>query len=254
MGTSRLGISGTGDLTTLLPGKSFSKSSCSPSPSRCRSLPSGYLIPIASLNSAKQEYQKLIFLLHAELGLVRALNCACLIARPPSPSPPPPSSLSPLPSFLFLFLSLHLPGFGSYMECCVSSTGIPCLHRFLCMTLYAVSMLRKKKSKDKKEEKHSAKSNDTFWTKNIITFKVIFSVSNLELRCCLSVLLVSVWLCFASMRPCPLWRFLGEEEPCVGGGGWRQLCPLSFLGGLIGAEVEGMFNPELSGISLSPTQ
>lgn len=51
------------------------------------------------------------------------------------------------------------------------------------------------------------------------TFEVIFSVSNLELRRCLSVLLVSVWLWFASMRPCPLWRFLGEEEPCVQGFG-----------------------------------
>lgn len=44
-------------------------------------------------------------------------------------------------------------------------------------------------------------------------------MSNLGLRCCLSVLLVSVWLCFASMRHCALWRILGEEEPCAQGFG-----------------------------------
>ena len=130
--------------------------------------------------------------------------------------PPLPSSPLSLP---FSFSSLPLPGFGSCMECCISFTGISCLHCFLCMTLYAVSML-KNKQKTKKGEKHSTKSNDTFFFgQKIITFKVIVSVSNLDLRCCLSVLLVSLWLCFASMRPCSLWKLLGEEEPCVQGFG-----------------------------------
>lgn len=53
----------------------------------------------------------------------------------------------------------------------------------------------------------------------LITFEIVFSVSNLGSRCCLSVLLVSVWPCFASMRHCALWRILGEEEPCAQGFG-----------------------------------
>ena len=50
-----------------------------------------------------------------------------------------------------------------------------------------------------------------FWTKKEI--EVVFSVSDSELCCCLSVLLASVWPCLASMRYCPRWRILGEEEP-----------------------------------------
>lgn len=88
------------------------------------------------------------------------------------------------------------------------------LHDFIC------SKYVEKQTKNKKGEKHSTKSNDTFFFgQKIITFKVIVSVSNLDLRCCLSVLLVSLWLCFASMRPCSLWKLLGEEEPCVQGFG-----------------------------------
>lgn len=95
------------------------------------------------------------------------------------------------------------------------STRICCLHCFLCMTLYAVSMLKKKTEKKKN---HSAKPIYMSWTKII---EVVFSVSDSEICRCLSVLLASVWPCFASMRYCPLWRILGEEEPypqgCGGG-------------------------------------
>lgn len=37
-------------------------------------------------------------------------------------------------------------------------------------------------------------------------------MSDSELCCCLSVLLASVWPCFASMTHCPLWRIKGRES------------------------------------------
>lgn len=109
----------------------------------------------------------------------------------------------------FSFLCPSSPGIDSDVECLSTSTRTYCLHCFLCMTLYAVSMLKKKKEKKKK---HSAKPIYMFWTKKK-PIEVVFSVSDSELCCCLSVLLASVWPCFASMRYCPLWRILGEEKP-----------------------------------------
>lgn len=112
---------------------------------------------------------------------------------------------APRPPFLFLSLALF-PGIDSDVECLGMSTRTYCLHCFLCMTLYAVSMLKK----TEKKKNHSAKPIYVFWTKKI---EVVLSVSDSEICCCLSVLLASVWPCFASMRYCPLWRILGEEEP-----------------------------------------
>ena len=48
-------------------------------------------------------------------------------------------------------------GIDSDVECLGTSTRIYCLHCFLCMTLYAVSMLKKKKKR--KEEKTLSKTN-----------------------------------------------------------------------------------------------
>lgn len=89
------------------------------------------------------------------------------------------------------------------------------LHDFIC------SKYVEKKKQKQKRRKHSAKIKRHVLDKIIIliTFEVVFSVSNLGLRCCLSVLLVSVWPCFASMRHCALWGILGEEEPCAQGFG-----------------------------------
>lgn len=72
-----------------------------------------------------------------------------------------------------------------------------------------------------------------FWTKKEI--EVVFSVSDSELCCCLSVLLASVWPCFASMRYCPLWRILGEEEPHLQRSGGISLIPPN-LWGMLGVE------------------
>lgn len=59
--------------------------------------------------------------------------------------------------------------------------------------------------KNRKEEKITAKPIYMFWTKKK-KIEVVFSVSDSEICCCLSVLLASVWPCFASMRYRPLWR------------------------------------------------
>lgn len=80
--------------------------------------------------------------------------------------------------------------------------------------------------------------------KKLVIIEVIFSVSDLELCRCLLVLLASVWPCFASMRYCPFWRILGEKEPHPQGLE-EALVPLTLLG-TVGAELVGMFNPELS--------
>lgn len=111
------------------------------------------------------------------------------------------------PFFLFLPLALF-PGTDSDMERLGTSTRIDCLHYFLCMTLYAVSML---KNKNRKEEKSQQNQSTCFGQKK--KKEAVFSVSDSEICCCLSVLLASVWPCVASMRYCPLWRILGEEEP-----------------------------------------
>lgn len=74
------------------------------------------------------------------------------------------------------------------------------LHDFICSKYVE----KKKRAKTKKKKNTQQNQTTRFGQKNIIiTFKVIFSVSNLELRGCLSVLLVSVWPCFASMSPVP---------------------------------------------------
>lgn len=80
------------------------------------------------------------------------------------------------------------------------------------------------------KKKHSAKPIYIFWTKKIIIIEVVFSVSDSEICCCLSVLLASVWPCFASMRYCPLWRILGEKEPYPQGFGGGSDSPEPFLG------------------------
>lgn len=111
------------------------------------------------------------------------------------------------PSLIFL-LSLALsPGIDSDVERLGTSTRTYCLHCFLCMTLYAVSMLKK----NKKRRKNTQQNQSTCFGQKKI--EVVFSVSDSEICCCLSVLLASVWPCFASMRYCPLWRMLGEEGP-----------------------------------------
>lgn len=74
------------------------------------------------------------------------------------------------------------------------------------MTLYAVSML-------KTNEKKKTLNKTNLHVLDLKKIEVVFSVSDSELCCCLSVLLASVWPCFASMRYRPLWRILGEEEP-----------------------------------------
>lgn len=56
----------------------------------------------------------------------------------------------------FSFLCPSSPGIDSDVECLSTSTRTYCLHCFLCMTLYAVSMLKKKK---RKEEKTLSKTN-----------------------------------------------------------------------------------------------
>lgn len=120
-------------------------------------------------------------------------------------------------SNLFLFFSLSLfPGIDSDVECLGTSTRIYCLHCFLCMTLYAVSMFKKKKKKrrktfsktnlhvlDKKKKKKRLYSQCP--TRNYVAASLCF--------------LASVWPCSASMRYCPLWRILGEEEPHPRGSG-----------------------------------
>lgn len=66
---------------------------------------------------------------------------------------PPPAVMGSYLSFPFSF---PLPlGIDSDVECLGTSTRIYCLHCFLCMTLYAVSMLKKKR----KEEKTLSKIN-----------------------------------------------------------------------------------------------
>lgn len=72
----------------------------------------------------------------------------------------PPWSASLFPSF-FSFFWPSSPGLTD-VECLGTSTRLYCLHCFLCMTLYAVSMLKKKKETKKK---HSAKPIYIFWTK-----------------------------------------------------------------------------------------
>lgn len=106
------------------------------------------------------------------------------------------------PSF-FLFLALALfPGTDSDVEGLGTPTRIYCLHYFLCMTLYAVSMLKKKTEKKKKSQQNQS----TCFGQKKKKVEVVFSVSDSEICCCLSVLLASVWPCFASMRYRPLWR------------------------------------------------
>lgn len=121
--------------------------------------------------------------------------------------------LAALSPYFFFFLSLALfPEIDSGVECLGTSTRIYCLHCFLCMTLYAVSMLKKKQ----KRRRNTQQNQSTCFgqkKKKKKKIEVVFSVSDSEICCCLSVLLASVWPCFASMRYCPLWRILGEEEP-----------------------------------------
>lgn len=66
----------------------------------------------------------------------------------------PPWSASLFPSF-FSFFWPSSPGLTD-VECLGTSTRLYCLHCFLCMTLYAVSMLKKKK---RNEEKTLSKTN-----------------------------------------------------------------------------------------------
>lgn len=100
-------------------------------------------------------------------------------------------------------------GIDSDVECLGTSTRIYCLHCFSLHDFICSKYVEKKKKEKKK--KHSAKPTYMFWTKKKI--EVVFSVSDSELCCRLSVLLASVWPCFARMRYFPLWRILGEEEP-----------------------------------------
>lgn len=99
------------------------------------------------------------------------------------------------------------------------------MHDFIC------SKYVEKKKKEKKK-KHSAKPIYMFWTKKK-KIEVVFSVSDSEICCCLSVLLASVWPCFASMSYCPLWRILGEEEP-LPRDLEEALIPLNLLRGVLG--------------------
>lgn len=132
-----------------------------------------------------------------------------------------------LTSLLSLALS---PGIDSDVKRLDTSTRTYCLHCFLCMTLYAVSMLKKKK---RKEEKTLSKTNLHVLDKKKKKIEVVFSVSDSEICCCLSVLLASVWPCFASMSYCPLWRILGEEEP-LPRDLEEALIPLNLLRGVLG--------------------
>lgn len=119
---------------------------------------------------------------------------------------PPPAAVG---LHLFLPFSFPLPlGLTLMWNALVPPPGSTVCTVFLCMTLYAVSMLKKKK----KRRKNTQQNQPTcFGQKKKI--EVVFSVSDSELCCCLSVLLASVWPCFARMRYFPLWRILGEEEP-----------------------------------------
>lgn len=82
------------------------------------------------------------------------------------------------------------------------------------------------------KKKHSAKPIYVFWTKKK-KIEVVFSVSDSEICCCLSVLLASVWPCFASMRYCPLWRIIGEKSH-IPRDLEEALIPLNTLWGVLG--------------------
>lgn len=88
--------------------------------------------------------------------------CICWSKQSTRISPLHASSCSRGFKSLFLFLSLSLfLGIDPDVECVGTSTRIYCLHCFLCMTLYAVSMFKKKE----KKKKYSAKPIYMFWTK-----------------------------------------------------------------------------------------
>lgn len=132
------------------------------------------------------------------------------------------------PSLIFLLFLALCPGIDSDVKRLDTSTRTYCLHCFLCMTLYAVSMLKKKKKRRKNTQQNQS---TCFGQKKQI--EVVFSVSDSEICCCLSVLLASVWPCFASMRYCPLWRILGEEKP-LPRDLEEALLPLNLLRGVLG--------------------
>jgi len=121
---------------------------------------------------------------------------------------------------LFFFPSLSLfPGIDSDVECLGTSTRIYCLHCFLCMTLYAVSMLKKKK---KEKKKNTQQNQSTCFGQKKKKIEVVFSVSNSELCCRLSVLFglcVAVFCQHEILSPLEDFRGGRATAPGI----WRRL-------------------------------
>ena len=66
---------------------------------------------------------------------------------------------------LFSFLFPSSLGINSDVECLGTSTWIYCLHCFLCMTLYAVSMLKQKKKKRRRRNNTQQNQSTCFGQK-----------------------------------------------------------------------------------------
>nr|KAF6480671.1 hypothetical protein HJG59_010537 [Molossus molossus] len=113
-------------------------------------------------------------------GPSRALECLLFTPRP--------AAVGSHHSALFSFPSAALFP-GTDVECLGMSTRIYCLHCFLCMTLYAVSMLKKKTEKKKN---HSAKPIYMSWTK-IIECILSVRLGNTSLPLCAFGLCVAVF-------------------------------------------------------------
>lgn len=210
MRSSRFDISVTGVLTPLYFPRLLSLHLCATSPSH-PPLPPEHGSSLLLSTWTKQSTRNLFSYFMLNLGW-RALQCACLPALLSSPPP-----LFSLPPFLFLFLSLSFPLLGSDLECCVSSTGIACLHCFLCMTLYAVSMLKKQKQKQKRR-KHSAKNQTTCFGQNNNTNNIRGCILSVQLGITL-LPLCAFGLCVA--------MFCQHETLCPLGDprGGRAMCP-----------------------------